>query len=115
MHELGILTQVVDTVEKIAEENDVKKIGEITLEIGELSGVLPQFMEQLFPVVTEGEPLFSETTLRLITVPGEGLCRECEALYNIMEFEGKCPVCGSRDKKVIGGQEFVLKSVSVLE
>ena len=115
MHEIGILTQVVETVEEAAAANNVKKVGTITLEVGELSGVLPHFLTELFPVVIEGNELFQETKLDLITVPGQGVCSDCNALYNIMHFEGKCPRCGSRRKTVIGGQEFKLKEITVLE
>ena len=39
------------------------------------------------------------------------LCRECGAMYNIMANEGKCPKCGSRYKKILGGQQFLLKEI----
>lgn len=115
MHEIGILTQVVEVVEEVAAENKIEKIAAISLEIGELSGVLPIFMEKYFPIVIENKPLFETTQLKITTVPGRGLCRECNALYNIMEFEGKCPRCGSRDKTVLGGQDFMLKNIEVGE
>lgn len=115
MHELGILTQVVKSVESIAAEEKIEKIAAISLEIGELSGVLPAFMEKYYPIVIENKPLFEGSELKIEIVRGEGLCNECHAVYNIMEFEGACPRCKSRDKTVLGGQDFVLKNVYVKE
>ena len=37
MHELGIVLNVIDRVEEIAKENNVKKVTKLTLEIGEVS------------------------------------------------------------------------------
>ena len=37
MHELGVLHQVVKTVGRIAEENQIRKIKHITLEVGNVS------------------------------------------------------------------------------
>lgn len=111
MHEIGVLTKAVDMVESIAQDNDLEHISYITLEIGELTGYLPVFFEKYFPVVTEDRPLFSDTELRIQTVRGQGLCTECDTLYNILKCEGKCPKCGSRDKKILGGQQFLVKDI----
>jgi Zn finger protein HypA/HybF involved in hydrogenase expression len=32
-------------------------------------------------------------------------------MYNIMASEGKCPKCGSIYKKILGGQQFLLKEI----
>ena len=39
MHELGVIFYVVRDVKKVAEENNVKKISAVTLEIGEVTGI----------------------------------------------------------------------------
>ena len=104
MHEIGVLTKAVDLVENVAKDNNLDHIGYITLEIGELTGYLPVFFEKYFPVVTEDRPVFRDTELRIETVRGQALCTECQSLYNVIKQEGKCPKCGSRDKKILGGQ-----------
>lgn len=111
MHEIGVLTKAVDLVENVAKDNHLDHISYITLEIGELSGYLPVFFEKYFPVVTEDRPLFRDTELHIQTVLGQGLCTDCDTLYNIMKCEGRCPKCGSRDKKVLGGQQFLVKDI----
>ncbi|MBR5015334.1 MAG: hydrogenase maturation nickel metallochaperone HypA, partial [Clostridia bacterium] len=49
--------------------------------------------------------------LHIITVAGEALCKDCEAMYNVARNEGACPKCGSRNKTILGGQEFVLREI----
>lgn len=111
MHEIGVLTKAVDMVEEIAVNHNVSHVGYITLEIGELSGYLPVFFEKYFPIVVEERPLFAGTELRMNMIKGEALCNECSTLYNVMKNEGKCPCCGSREKTVLGGEQFIVKEI----
>ena len=41
MHELGIVFHMIKTVERIAEENVLTSVSSVTLELGEVSGVVP--------------------------------------------------------------------------
>ena len=36
-------------------------------------------------------------------------------MYNVMRNEGKCPKCGSRSKKILGGQQFRVLEIGVAE
>lgn len=44
MHELGILVHMAKTLKSLAEENQLTEIGGITLEVGEVSGIVPEYM-----------------------------------------------------------------------
>ena len=111
MHEIGVLTTAVDLAETAAKDNGLDHMSYITLEVGELTGYVPQFFEKYFPVVTENRPVFAGTKLRIRTVRGQALCQECQSLYNVMRNEGRCPKCGSREKKILGGQQFLVKEI----
>lgn len=115
MHEIGVLYETVKIVEKAAEENHIEQIAAVTLDVGELTGYLPVFFEQYYPVITEGKELFRNSRLIVNTVKGEALCEKCSTLYNVMKHEGCCPLCHSREKKIIGGQEFMIKNIMVAE
>ena len=111
MHEIGVLTKAVNLVEMIARDRQLEQVSFITLEVGELCGYVPVFFEKYFPVVTENKPMFRNTELRIVTVKGQAICSECEALYNVMRNEGRCPKCGSREKKILGGRQFLVKEI----
>ncbi len=111
MHEISVLKKAVDMVEKSAKENNISHVLYIRLEIGELSGYLPVFFQKYFPVVTENKDIFENTQLKMDIVKGEALCMDCENIYNVMKHEGKCPNCGSREKKILGGQQFMVKEI----
>lgn len=113
MHEISVLYKMLEQVEAVAEQNHVTKIKSIEIELGELSGMLPVFFEQYYSVATENRMLFKDSRLIIKNVPGEGLCLECNTLYNVMRCEGMCPKCKSRNKKILGGRDFVVKNIFV--
>ena len=73
MHELGVLRQVVKTVNRIAEQNNIGRIKHLTLEVGETSGFVPHYLTRLFPAAADGFPLLQETELRISMVSGGSL------------------------------------------
>ena len=115
MHEISVLKRAVDLAEQTAIDNNIDRIAYITLEVGELSGYLPVFFEKNFDVVIEDRPIFEGAELKMIRPRGEGLCLDCHAMYNVMQNEGRCPKCGSRNKKILGGQQFLLKEIGFVE
>ena len=40
MHELGIVFHIINEIEDVGEENELKTVSSVTVEIGEVSGVL---------------------------------------------------------------------------
>ena len=113
MHEIGVLYKMLEQVESVAKENHVRRVKKIEIELGELCGMLPVFFEQYYEPATENKELFKGSELVIRNIPGEGLCTDCNTLYNVMRFEGQCPKCRSRNKKIISGRDFVVKNILV--
>ena len=111
MHEIGMLYEVAETVSRIAAEKQIEQVKFISLDVGELSGVIPELFEKSYSIVAEEFPLLKDSELKIRMVPGEGLCDECHALYNIVKNEGQCPRCQSRYKTVLGGQQIMLQNI----
>lgn len=45
MHELGVVFHVIKSVNKIAAENNVAKVTAVTIELGEVSTVIPEYLQ----------------------------------------------------------------------
>ena len=73
MHELGVLNQIVKTVSRITEENRIRQVKHIALEVGSTSGFVPYYLTKLFPVAADAYPALQKTELRIATVPDDGL------------------------------------------
>lgn len=111
MHEIGVLYKMIEQVEIVAEENHVKRIEAIEVELGDLSGMLPVFFEQYYPIVAGNRERLKGSRLIIKEIPGEGLCLDCGALFHVMRCEGMCPKCRSRNKRILGGRDFIVKNI----
>ena len=49
MHELGIVFHIIRTVEDVARQNDVTRIRRVTLQLGEVSGVVESYLQDSPP------------------------------------------------------------------
>ncbi len=110
MHELGVLLEVVKQVTEVAEENDVTKIEKLVLQVGELSAMIPRYMKQLYPAAVD-ETILEGSELEIEIIPGNGRCRECNHVYNLLEEDGKCPECGCQKFEMVSGDEFMIKEI----
>ena len=115
MHEIGIVRSMCKTVVDYARENNVRHISEIVCEIGELSLVIPEYVEELYPPVKADFPELEGTKLILETVPGLAECDECDEIFNVVANEGYCPNSGSFNKTVLSGRDFNIKEIHVPE
>ncbi len=110
MHELGIVFEVVKKVKIFAEQNGVTKIDTVVLQIGELSSIVPHYIEECYPAAVDGTSM-QDTKLKIEILPGNGLCKNCNKIYNLLENKSICPHCGSRDFELLSGKEFVIKEI----
>ena len=112
MHEIGIVRQLVRTVSDFAAENQVSDIREVVVDCGELSLVIPEYLEELYPVVAKNS-ILADAKLTIHMVPGLAECEECDEIFNVIEHKGYCPNCGSFDKTVLSGKEFSIREIVV--
>jgi len=110
MHELGIIAEVVRIVEDIAQKQQLKIVETLVLQIGELSSVVPYYVEQCYPAAVYGTML-ENTRLEIEVLPGNGRCRSCGRVFNILENHQICPRCGEPTWDLLGGREFMIKQI----
>ena len=65
MHELGTIYYVIDAVEKLMVENDLKEVGSITLEVGEVSGIIPEYLQEFWLYARAKTEHFGKTELKI--------------------------------------------------
>ncbi|MBA4062759.1 MAG: hydrogenase maturation nickel metallochaperone HypA [Isosphaera sp.] len=101
MHELGV-TQAV--VELAVERANGRRVTRVVLEIGKLSGVLPDAVRFCFDLCAEGTAA-EGAALEIVEPPGRGRCRSCGADVPLDGPLGLCP-CGGTDLEWIAGGEL---------
>ena len=79
MHELGVLNSMVHTIERIVKEQNVTEVQKLVIEVGELSGIVPGYLEQSWPAASY-KTFMEETELELIVIPGIVKCKSCGSI-----------------------------------
>ena len=110
MHELGLISAVVKTVEKIMAEENLTSVEEIVLQVGELSGVIPRYVEECYPAAVYKTSL-EKTKLIMEVVPGIVRCKKCGEEFSGYLHDLKCPKCGSEELDALSGREFIIKEI----
>jgi hydrogenase nickel incorporation protein HypA/HybF len=102
--------EVVKTVENFAQKSGVTKIQTLVLQIGELSSMIPKYIEACYPAAVDGT-ILQETELKIEVLPGNGICKECNKVFNLIENNNTCPKCGSKHWEILSGKEFMIKEI----
>jgi len=110
LHELGVVIEVVKTVEKVAQDNKLTKIQTLVLQIGELSSMIPRYIEACYPAAVDGT-ILQNTKLEIEIVPGNAICKQCNNVFNIIQCGGVCPSCQSESWELLCGKEFMIKEI----
>ena len=110
MHEIGVMIDVVNTIENFARRNGITKIQTLVLQIGELSSVIPRYIAACYPAAVEGT-LLQDTELKIQIMPGNGMCKKCNKAFNLIENKNICPNCGNKSWELLCGKEFMIKEI----
>jgi hydrogenase nickel incorporation protein HypA/HybF len=110
LHELGVVIEVVKTVENFARKNKLTKIDTVVLQIGELSSMVPKYIEACYPVAIDGTML-EATKLKVEILPGNVICKNCNKVYNLIQNSKECPYCKNKRWELLCGKEFLIKEI----
>lgn len=110
MHELGLADAMIKMMDKILDEEEMTGANKVVLEIGELSGVVPKFMEDCWQAVISGTR-YQDTYLQLENVPGIARCLDCGEDFRAVETDFKCPVCKGQKLMPLSGKDMTIKEI----
>jgi hydrogenase nickel incorporation protein HypA/HybF len=109
VHELAIAESIVAAVREKLADVPVRRV---CVEVGRLSGVVPDALQFCFELATVGTTL-DGAALDIVSQPGRGHCRDCAAEFDTDDFLALCD-CGSADVEVLGGRELRIREVEVV-
>lgn len=115
MHEMSILTNVMDVVLKYAKDNNASEVVSVTLVVGELRDVVDELMESCFQFLCRNT-IAKDATLHMEKVPLKVQCNQCRLVFpaDIKRPETLvCPDCGSKQLHIHSGREFLIKSIEI--
>jgi hydrogenase nickel incorporation protein HypA/HybF len=117
MHELSLVTSIVETVTEtlaaLPDSSRGARVLEVRLRVGALASVVPESLEFCWGIVSEGTPLEgSRLVVNLLPV-----VVHCEACGQDAELEGvqsfRCPRCGEPCSDMRQGRELEIDSIEI--
>jgi len=112
MHEMSMAMSIVELVSEKARQAGAEKVTAIELEVGRLSGVMPEALSFCFAAAARGTPA-EEARLDISEPAGEGRCRDCGLVFAVNALPGQCPECLGYAVGVAGGRELRVIAFSV--
>jgi len=110
MHELSITCSIVEIVASTAKG---RKVHRVTVEIGQLSGVMADSVAMWFPEVARGTAV-EDASLDIREIPAMARCEACDTEFPTPSMLTPCP-CGSFRCQRLKGEELTVKSIELEE
>ncbi len=112
MHELSIATQIVEILETdLADQSG--RILSVRLDVGVLSGVVPDALEFAWDLATEHSRL-AGSRLEINEIPIVAHCPKCDEDRTLPSIDRlRCPVCNEWTPVILSGQELQIRAVEM--
>ena len=117
MHELSIVTSIVETVTEtlaaLPDSSRGARVLEVRLRVGALASVIPESLEFCWGIVSEDTPLEgSRLVINLLPVVVHcGPCGQDAELEGVQSF--RCPRCGEPCSDMRQGRELEIDSIEI--
>lgn len=111
MHELGIVFHVIKTIEDVAKEQNLTKVSKVVLEIGEVSGVIPEYLSDCWVWACKKNELMKGSELVNEKINALTYCEDCKKTYETVKYAKICPYCKSKNTYLLTGNEVQIKEI----
>ncbi len=115
MHELGIVFHIAKSVEDIAAENNVSRVNRVTLQIGEVSTVIPKYLVDCWDWKCSKSEVLNGCKLDVEIIPAITFCEDCQETYETVKYGKICPHCKSENTYLVQGNEHAIKEIEVYD
>ncbi|MBQ4181487.1 MAG: hydrogenase maturation nickel metallochaperone HypA [Firmicutes bacterium] len=111
MHEMGIVLHLAKTLDQTAAEEKLSRISKVTLQVGEVSGIITDLFVDAWNYFKPRHPVLADSELVLEEIPAVTWCDSCKSKYETVRYGRTCPYCGSGETWLLQGNECVIKEI----
>lgn len=114
MHELSVMSSILDIVQEHANKNGASKVIRINLRIGTLSDIIPEWAQTYFDMLSK-DTIADGAQLDIESVPVSVKCTSCGHLQTFQKKDWKfqCVKCESAEIELLSGREFSVTSIEI--
>jgi hydrogenase nickel incorporation protein HypA/HybF len=115
VHELSIVSSIVDSVVQTLEAYPGARVKEVRLRIGALASVVEDSLQFCYGIATDGTPL-EGSKLVVKIVPVMMHCERCATDVEIASLQSfRCPRCDEPVSDLRQGRELEIESIEIDE
>ena len=113
MHELGLVSGILDVAIQTAREAGASRVVSVLLRIGDMAEVNPESFDFAWDILREDDPLTAEATVQVEYGRPRSICSACGKEFEHDRFHLRCPACGSRETRLVAGREMDIVSLEI--
>jgi len=112
MHEMSIAMNIIELASAAAQAECADSISGIELEIGDLAGVMVESLEFCFEAAAKGT-LAEDACLKIVVIPGEAKCMNCQSTSPVNSYGSQCPQCGEWLLNITKGRDLRIRAITI--
>ncbi len=110
MHELGIVYEIIKTVDSVKKEQNLTEIQNIVINVGEMRDIVPQFLKEAWQNAKEFTD-YPNAKFTVNILPARAKCAICGYTSDVKNLGITCPECNSINFNIISGREFEIDKI----
>lgn len=110
MHEMGIISGVLDATIASAQDVGATKVTAVNLRVGEMTEAIDDALVFAFEALSEGT-ICEGADLVIEKIMPRSLCFGCSNEFDHDRFHRACPECGSYETMLVKGRELEIASI----
>lgn len=114
MHELGLAQGILEIARRYVPDSDAPRAGAVRVQVGQRVGVVVDSLVFCFEGITRGTP-WENARLVVAVIPAVAGCSACRAEFPAEPPVFECPECGSRDLKLLAGDELRVQEIDLAD
>ncbi len=112
MHELSVVASLFEILEEKVKEQKGKRVTSVKLQIGALSGIVPELLRTAFDIYKK-DTIAAEAELEIDLVSLKIRCEDCQKVMVKDDFIFICDHCSSTNMKTLEGTEMILEKMDI--
>ncbi len=113
MHEMSYILRLANMAADTAKANNANKVESVSIQVGEMTGLIPEYLERYYPKAVDGT-ILEGSKLEIEYLPVLVKCKTCGCNYHPDKTnEYLCPSCHNAGSDLLQGREFLIKNIVI--
>ena len=110
MHEVSIVSDMLNIVYENVQLHNMKSINKIVIKVGEFTCINESSLRFAYECLCKNT-ICENTKLEIKKIKASAYCDNCSKIFSISYTNRVCPICNKFSKNVVTGDELTVDSI----